>query len=101
MLLSIFLDTPKLISRSLQINFILYCTMSKQFRRTFSKLILRRKREELSGVTKFKSNRKHKKKISLNKKKPDKKSNNNHNAKQQNLSEYVEDKSAVFVTSKC
>lgn len=95
-------DAPKLISPSAQINFILYCTMSKQFRRTFSKLILRRKREELSGVLKFRSNRKHKKKSSLNKKKTDKKSNNNnHNAKQPNPSEYLEDKSAVFVTSKC
>lgn len=73
--------------------------MSKQFRRTFSKLILRRKREELSGVLKFKSNRKPKKKGSLNKKKTDKKSDNNH--KQQNPSEYLENKSAVFVTSKC
>ena len=75
--------------------------MSKQFRRTFSKLILRRKREKLSGVLKFKSNRKHKKKSSLNKKKTDKKSNNNHKQPNLNPSECLEDKAAVFVTSKC
>ena len=73
--------------------------MSKQFRRTFSKLILRRKREELSGVLKLNTNRKHKKKSSLNKQKTDKKTNNH--AKQSAPSEYLEDKSAVFVTSKC
>lgn len=81
--------------------------MSKQFRKTFREMILRRKlkRTELSGVSKLKVNHEHKSsKSSLNNKKKNKKSNNHSNAKQQNPStKFQENKSTpvVFTTSKC
>lgn len=77
--------------------------MSKQFRRTFSKMILRRNKRtnELSGVSKFKANRKQKKKNPpIKNKLPDKKSTNN-DAKQRDSSDSKEKSSSVFVTSKC
>ena len=70
--------------------------MSKQFRRNFGQLILRRKLDELSGVSKLKSNRKkHKKKDSFIKKKDKKQLDNK---KKQNPSEN-EDKSTSFFMS--
>lgn len=77
--------------------------MSKQFRRAFGELILRRKRKqnEMSGVAKFKANRKkQKKKDSFNNKKKDKKIKMKNN--KPNGQKPAEDKSAssVFVTSK-
>lgn len=74
--------------------------MSKQFRRTFSKTILHRKQKsELSGVSKLKSNRKHKKSNCLNKKKS--KSKTNSHGKQPNTAELGNKPTSVFVTSKC
>ena len=76
--------------------------MSKQFRRTFSSLILRREKKKLSGVSNLKqTNRKQKKKNSLDKQKSSK-TMNQANANQKNLSDNSEEKStSVFVTNKC